>query len=52
MIMVNILIDILGEDPEETDVEKKELKSKPVARPPLPLRKQVININGEIVDAP
>lgn len=51
MIMVNILIDILGEDPDEQE-EKKELKAKsePV---PLPLlRKQVININGEVVDAP
>ena len=52
MIMVNILIDILGDEPDETDVEKKELKSKPLARPPLPLRKQVININGEVVEAP
>ena len=51
MIMANILIDILGEDPDEQE-EKKELKSKPVARPQPPLRKQVINIDGEVVEAP
>jgi hypothetical protein len=52
MIMASILIDLFGEDLEEEPKEKKELKSKPEARPLLPLRKQVINIDGEVVDAP
>lgn len=51
MIMANILIDLFGEDSDEPK-EKKELESKPVARPEPLLRKQVINIDGEIVDAP
>lgn len=51
MIMANILIDILGDDSEDELKEEKELKAKPEALPLPLLRKQVINIDGEVVDA-
>ena len=50
--MANILIDLFG-DEEEKDLNKKK-KAKKLESKPKPLRpevrKQVINIEGEIVD--
>ena len=48
--MANILIDILGEDEEEKP-KKKAKELRPEVEPLRPrVRKQVINIDGEIVD--
>jgi hypothetical protein len=47
--MASILIDLLG-DSEEEPKEKKAVEPKPEARDDRQLRKQVININGEVVD--
>lgn len=50
--MANILIDILGEDEEENLSNKQKAKElRPEVEPLRPrVRKQVINIEGEIVD--
>jgi hypothetical protein len=47
--MANIFIDLFG-DPEEDTEEKKAVEPEPEARYDRQLRKQVININGEVVD--
>jgi len=47
--MANIFIDLLG-DPDEEPKEKKAVEPKPEARSDRQLRKQVINIDGEVVD--
>ena len=48
--MANIFIDLLGNDSEEEPKEKKAVEPKPEARSDRQLRKQVINIDGEVVD--
>jgi hypothetical protein len=50
-IMANILIDLFG-DSEEEPKEKKAADPKPEAREDRLLRKQVINIDGEVIDDP
>jgi hypothetical protein len=47
--MANIFIDLFG-DPEEDTEEKKAVEPEPEARYDRQLRKQVINIAGEVVD--
>ncbi len=47
--MANILIDLLG-DSEEEPKEKKAVEPKPEARSDRQVRKQVINIDGDVVD--
>lgn len=50
--MANIVIDLFG-DEEEQDLSNKEKAKKLESKPELPrreVRKQVINIEGEIVD--
>lgn len=49
--MANIFIDILGESEEEPK-EKKLVEVEPVADPRRKLRKQVISIDGEVIDDP
>jgi len=49
--MTNIFIDILGETEDEPK-EKRVAEPVPVARPDRQLRKQVINIDGEVIDDP
>lgn len=49
--MANIFIDILG-DPEDVPEKKKAVEVEPVADPRRQLRKQVINIDGEVIDDP
>ena len=50
--MTNIFIDILGE-PEDEPKEKRVAEAEPVADPRnRRLRKQVINIDGEVIDDP
>jgi hypothetical protein len=51
MIMANIFIDILG-DSEDAPKKKKLAEVEPKADPRRQLRKQVINIDGEVIDDP
>jgi len=50
--MANILIDLFGDEEEQSTLTKEKAK-KLESKPELPrheVRKQVININGEVVD--
>lgn len=51
MIMANILIDLFG-DSEDEPKEKKAADPKPEARDDRLVRKQVINIDGVVIDDP
>lgn len=49
--MANILIDLFGDEEEEDLNKQKAKKLEPEAKPPRrEVRKQVINIEGEIID--
>jgi hypothetical protein len=50
MIMANIFIDILGDS--EDAPKEKAVEAEPKADPRRQLRKQVINIDGEVIDDP
>lgn len=50
--MANIFIDLFGEPEEDEPKQKKAATPKPEAWDNRRLKKQVINIDGEVVDAP
>jgi len=49
--MANLFIDILGDSEDEPE-KKKAAEVEPVADRSRQLRKQVINIDGEVIDDP